>query len=110
MCHRRHLFSYFRGESNSDWDLAPGVMRPLKDSPASLRSVEGEMLVDLRSRRAEDFVEGSSALDQMVMAQHHGLPTRLLDVTLNLWWLFSMLVRIGGKPRCGRPDSRVRRS
>ena len=74
---------YFRGESKSDWDLAPGVMRPLKDSPASLRSVEGEMLVDLRSRRAEDFVEGSSALDQMVMAQHHGLPTRLLDVTLN---------------------------
>ena len=77
-----HVF-YFRGESKSDWDLAPGVMRPLKDSPASLRSVEGEMLVDLRSRRAEDFVEGSSALDQMVMAQHYGLPTRLLDVTLN---------------------------
>ena len=41
------------------------------------------MLVDLRSRRAEDFVEATSALDQMVVAQHYGLPTRLLDVTRN---------------------------
>ena len=41
------------------------------------------MLVNLQSRRAEDFVEANSALDQMVMAQHHGLPTRLLDVTRN---------------------------
>ena len=74
---------YFRGESRSDWDLTPSVMRPLKDNRGSLRNVEGEMLVDLRSRRAEDFLEASSALDQMVLAQHHSLPTRLLDVTCN---------------------------
>ena len=74
---------YFRGESRYTWTLAPGVMRRSPANENSLRAAEGEMLVDLRSRRAEDFAEANSALDQMVVAQHHGLPTRLLDVTRN---------------------------
>ena len=74
---------YFRGESNDTWKLSPSVMRRLPADKNSLRNAEGDMLVDLQSRRAEDFVEANSALDQMVVAQHHGLPTRLLDVTRN---------------------------
>ena len=73
----------FEGESNDDWDLAPNVMRRCKGNDDSLRDVEGEMLVDLRSRRAGDFAAANSTLDQMVIAQHHGLPTRLLDITRN---------------------------
>ena len=41
------------------------------------------MLRDLISRRPEDFGGMTSALEQMVIAQHHGLKTRLLDVTRN---------------------------
>ena len=74
---------YFRGESRDTWNLTPSVMRRSVTNNNSLRDAEGEMLVDLRSRRAEDFVEAGSALDQMVVAQHYGLPTRLLDVTRN---------------------------
>lgn len=74
---------YFRGESNDTWKLSPGVMRRIPADENSLRKAEGVMLVDLRSRRAEDFVEANFALDQMVVAQHYGLPTRLLDVTRN---------------------------
>ena len=76
---------YFRGESESrdTWTLTPSVMRQTEDAGFSLRNAEGEMLVDLLSRRADDFVEANSALEQMVMAQHHGLPTRLLDITRN---------------------------
>ena len=74
---------YFRGESKDTWDLTPSVIRRLVANGSSLRDSEGEMLVDLRSRRAEDFIEADSALDQMVVAQHYGLPTRLLDVTHN---------------------------
>ena len=77
------LIYYFRGESMDTWNLTPSVMRRSVADENSLRNAEGDMLVDFRSRRAEDFVEAGSALDQMVIAQHYGLPTRLLDVTRN---------------------------
>ena len=41
------------------------------------------MLRDLISNRPEDFNGMNSALEQMVIAQHHGLKTRLLDVSRN---------------------------
>ena len=74
---------YYRGESKDTWKLSPRVMRPSEGSGEPLRGVEGELLVDLVARRPEDFFDATSALDQMVVAQHHGLPTRLLDVTSN---------------------------
>ena len=39
--------------------------------------------MDLTSRRPDDFVGESTALGQLMTAQHFGLPTRLLDVTKN---------------------------
>ena len=41
------------------------------------------MLLDMMTRRPEDFAGTPSALSQWVTAQHHGLKTRLLDVTKN---------------------------
>ena len=41
------------------------------------------MLVDLMSRRPEEFHNIDSAVGQWVVSQHHRLPTRLLDVTQN---------------------------
>ena len=96
---------YFRGESQANWELAPSVMRKFKGNRSSLRNVESEMLVDLRSRRAEDFVEASSALDQMVIARHHFLPTRLLDITRNpLVALFNASEKPRECPDEERPD------
>ncbi len=77
------LALYFRGERDSAWDLLPSVMRPSNDGTFKLRTHEGEMLRDLISRRPEDFGGMTSALEQMVVAQHHGLNTRLLDLTRN---------------------------
>ena len=71
---------YFRGEISNTWELRPAVMR--KHEP-NLRSHESEMLLDLMSRRPADFNDTTSALSQWVLAQHHGLKTRLLDVTRN---------------------------
>ena len=68
---------YFRGESTTDWELVPSVMR--SDS----RKYEGEMLVDLVSRRPDEFRGMTSALDRWVLAQHHELKTRFLDVSRN---------------------------
>ena len=69
---------YYRGEASDRWSLTPGVMREPR-----LREAEEEMLVDVRSRRPEDFAYDTTTIGQMVIAQHHGLPTRLLDVTSN---------------------------
>ena len=74
---------FFRGERDCKWELRPSVMRPADDNTFKLRAHEGEMLRDLMSRRPEDFLGMNSALEQMVMAQHHGLKTRLLDVSHN---------------------------
>ena len=68
---------YFRGEAECGWELRPSVMRKEVVRP------EVEMLVDLISRRPAEFNGIEFALGQWVLAQHHGLPTRFLDITKN---------------------------
>ena len=75
---RGGIWLYFRGETRCGRPMSPSVMRN-----RGLRVAEGTMLVELSSRRPEDFVGASSALAQWVRAQHHGLPTRFLDITQN---------------------------
>ena len=80
---REDLTLYFRGERTAAWPLAPSVMRRSKDGRFKLRANEGEMLRDLISKRPEDFDGKNTALEQLVVAQHYGLRTRLLDVSRN---------------------------
>ena len=73
---------YFRGEPEVYCKLRPSLSRP-HDGGDGLHKYEGEMLRDLISRRPEDFSGMTSALEQWVLAQHHGLRTRFLDISKN---------------------------
>jgi len=70
----------FRGHSNEDWRLQPSVGRGESYSPDWER-----LLLDQFRRLAEPHVTsaGLTEWDWLALAQHHGLPTRLLDWTTN---------------------------
>ena len=75
---------YFRGVKSASYKLEPSLARALSPSGrGNLMAREGEMLLDLMSRRPEDFLDRTTALEQWGLARHHWLPTRLLDVTKN---------------------------
>ena len=69
---------YYRGEASDRWSLTPSVMRT-----ARFQKSEAQMLVEMRSRRPQDFANETTAIGHMVIARHHELPTRLMDVTSN---------------------------
>lgn len=74
---------YFRGERVFGHGLTPSVMRKSRGKTNGLRVNEGEMFRDMVSRRPHEFSDTTSALAQWVLAQHHLLKTRFLDITKN---------------------------
>jgi len=67
---------WFRGQSNFDWKLSPGLMR-LKDAPS-----EGTLLT--RFKQSAGMLINANPKDDfdwLFLMQHYGVPTRLLDWT-----------------------------
>jgi len=70
----------FRGQRDSSWPNIAGIFRPdLKE----LLKNEKRAIRDLISVHPNEFASDETMLDKLVRMQHFGLPTRLLDVSLN---------------------------
>lgn len=69
----------FRGQANSSWKLMPSILRDengidLKNESLYLSEFE---------RQLPDECSHNCQFDTLVKAQHYGIPTRLLDFTIN---------------------------
>ena len=91
---RGHLPIWFRGQADYSWSLQPTVHRPwfrervmepalTFDTFHQLLSTEQAIHSQFRTRGASLFTGKPTLVDYYFAAQHHGLPTRLLDWTMN---------------------------
>lgn len=68
----------YRGMVDSEYDLLPGLAR-IKNPE---HEMEATLINDFLSRRPDAF-SGLAEFDTLAKMQHYGLPTRLLDFSLN---------------------------
>ena len=68
---------YYRGHGCGMWSMDSSLDRNRS------RMFEPELLRELTMIEPDEFRDGMSVLDRLVLARHHSLPARLLDVTRN---------------------------
>lgn len=68
---------FFRGQPTAGYDLVPSIARKV-----SLLENEHNMFREIISKAPNDF-QNRNTLESLTLMQHYGLPTRILDISLN---------------------------
>lgn len=76
---------FFRGQSSIDYRLLPSIGRMLKDGNTDvLLTFEKEIFLDFKRKYSRyTSCRPQNDMEFLFLAQHYGLPTRLLDWTYN---------------------------
>ena len=75
--------NYFRGQGNSTWKLVPQIFRE-SDDTRGLSLINEADLLKQADKTAWQYLHGFGfRLEKLIFLQHHGLATRLLDLTRN---------------------------
>ena len=84
--HRGQAPVAFRGQKFHKWSTLPKIFRP----DLGISAQEHKIVREISALHPDDFRNDATSFERLVRMQHYGLPTRLLDVTLNplvaLWF------------------------
>lgn len=96
---------FFRGQSDSRWGLSSSLYRHVGLAAADRASfqIHEKRLLEveakiLKSARLRGIVRGLTGLELLTVLQHHGVATRLLDVTTD--WKVALYFACEGKCDC----------
>ena len=88
-----HIF--YRGHSNKEYEMTPSVFR------GDRLQHESHLYNDMLLMNPAEFRDDTSTIEKLARMQHHGCPTRLLDITSNplvaLYYAVSEYSGDGGK-------------
>lgn len=76
----KYVLNCYRGQRDASWSPVAGIFRP---EFKELLDNEKRAVRDLISVQPHEFASDETMFDKLVRMQHFGLPTRLLDVSLN---------------------------
>jgi hypothetical protein len=75
--------TFYRGHSNTGFDLLPSLLRKDSNGNDVLRPHEFDFFKSMIINHHQEFSSDENVFEKLVRMRHYGLPTRLLDVTMN---------------------------